>query len=212
MAYLSDICEPVTKSFITSTDGFFVADSVSDLATRVESQYLENGANAPGAGTFCRRKQKDDVIIVTYSFVFDSSRSVAELSNDKIFVKEMKILGLNFLGLSLDELNWITLSLHPGRRLSNSVSMAVRRLSDSVSIDYTAEIPKAYVVDVKVESDPDALENEVLAAVKKAETTSGISYGVTVNRASIIALANSLEPAWTHAVTDAMPSVAPSPS
>merc|ERR1712183_1213815 len=51
--YSSEICETVTKNFVTSVDGFFVADSVVDLATRVRSQYLESGVAAPGAGVFC---------------------------------------------------------------------------------------------------------------------------------------------------------------
>merc|ERR1719356_1918263 len=63
-----------------------------------------------------------------------------------------------------------------------------------------------------VESDPDALESDVLAAVKSAEDASGISYGVTVDSASLNALTNSLGSAWADAVANAAPAVTPAPS
>merc|ERR1712187_1056891 len=100
----------------------------------------------------------------------------------------------------LDALHWITVSFYAGRRLS-----------DSVSVDYIAEIPKANAGDVTIKSDPAAIEKDVLAAVKSAEDTSGISYGVAVDRVSIINLANRLESAWTDAVTDATATPSPPP-
>lgn len=75
-----------------------------------------------------------------------------------------------------------------------------RRLSASISVDYSAQIPSAAVGDVSIVSDSLDVQTEVEFAIQNAEKASGISYGVTVDVPSITALTNDLGSRWAAAV------------
>lgn len=102
---------------------------------------------------------------------------------------------MKILGLSEDKIGWISVVLTQAslRRLGLHLR---RRLSASMLVEYSAQIPKDASEDVSIASDPSAIEIEVQTAIQDAENASGFSYGVIVDSASVAALTNDLESSW----------------
>merc|ERR1711933_44388 len=108
----------------------------------------------------------------------------------------MKKVGAKVLGLPEDKKDWIKVALvAASRRLA---SPNVRRLSNGVSVDYTANIPADAVDTVDIVTDAAELKGFVDAAVTAADVT-----GVTVDAAAFVDLTSTLEEKWTSAVESA---------
>merc|ERR1719343_1597302 len=107
----------------------------------------------------------DDVITLTFSFAIQSSRAISELEHDQHFIGGMKKVGLKILGLSGDKIGWISVVLTQAnvRRLGPHFR---RRLSASMNVEYSAQIPKDASEDVSIASDPSAIEIEVQTAIQ----------------------------------------------
>jgi len=143
-----------------------------------------------------------DTIAIEFSFALKSSRPAAELQSDRHFMSEMRKVGLKILGLSTDRIGWIqvTLTVASGRRLGLHSGRKLTDQSTSISVDYTARIPKAAVEDVSIASDPAIVTQDINLAIQNAENASGTSYGVTVDSSSVNSLTSNLDSTWTAAV------------
>merc|ERR1712050_220839 len=109
------------------------------------------------------------------------------LEKDVHFMTAMKKLGLKVLGLPDDKLDWITTKLTTTHPSNPSITQQVRSGGSGggtfssgihVSVEHTARIPKDFIGDVSIVSDPAALLSYVDGVKMDVERASGKTYGL----------------------------------
>jgi len=195
------LAPPATEDTDDSED----SDTTDSDTEDSDTEDSEDSDTADSEDSDTGGSDDSDTIPLEFSFTMMSNRNVTQLEEDVPFMTEMKKLGLIVLGLPTDKTDWIQvkleLSSEDRRRLDRN---NLRRLSSAaISVEYTADIPKAVANDVSIMSDPVALQESFNVAVENAATQSGVDYDAAVDSSSVEDMTSDLGTAWTVALESA---------